>query len=181
MCWIAQSPLCKPHKKPVFMRITQSLLSKVWSSLKLYENCALNKTSNSGSSSFTDDIYTITTTWSYNFSCNLSHSSQNASSCTFNLKNKWSDTNLYSLSYMWSKQVNTDLSLTSWNTLQIDFWVPSWTSWGYSNAVLKRVTHNLIKWSSDHKLSPIAVKWVWELLNAVSFWRLSNGNWWTWN
>ena len=156
-------------------------MSKVWSSLKLYENCALNKTSNSGSSSFTDDIYTITTTWSYNFSCNLSHSSQNASSCTFNLKNKWADTNLYTLSYMWSKTVNTDLSLTSWNTLQIDFRVPSWTSWGYSNAILKRVTHTLIKWSSDHKLSPITVKWVWELLNAISFWRLSNGNWWTWN
>ena len=159
----------------------QSLLCKPWSSIKLRENCALNKTSNSGSSSFTDDIYTITTTWSYNFSCNLSHSSQNASSCTFNLKNKWSDTNLYSLSYMWSKQVNTDLSLTSWNTLQIDFRVPSWTSWGYSNAVLKRARNVIPKDNWRHKMKPITAKWIWNLINVISYGRLPNWDWWTWN
>ena len=156
----------------------QSLLSKVWSSLKLYENCALNKTSNSGSSSFTDTIYTVATTWDYKFTCNLTHSSQNASSCTFNLKYNWEDTSLYNLSYMWSKTVDVDLNLTSWKTLLIDFWVPSWTSWGYNNAVLKRARNTLIKWSSSHKLRPVEVKWVWKISTPISFWRLPN--WWRW-
>ena len=81
---------------------------------------------------------------------------------------------------MWSRTVDVDLNLTSWKTLLIDFRVPSWTSWWYNNAVLKRARNTLIKWSSSHKLRPVEVKWVWKVSTPISFWRLPNWDWWTW-
>ena len=98
--------------------------------------------------------------------------------------------------------VNLNWTVVHWSTPRgwaRDTWVKDWwmatnntltvqaCDWSYwGSYFLSRVDYHTfdtisISWKTWHKLIPKEVKWLWKDLYVISFWRLPNWDWWTWN
>jgi hypothetical protein len=98
--------------------------------------------------------------------------------------------------------VNLNWTVVHWSTPRgwaRDTWVKDWwmatnntltvqaCDWSYwGSYFLSRVDYHTfdtisISWKTWHKLIPKEIKWLWKDLYVISFWRLPNWDWWTWN
>ena len=186
MYWIAQSPLCKPHKKPVFMRITQSLLSKVKSTLTVYTKTLFTHDYNWFNSNFNrknNSNYTYTENFSWKWEITFS----------WQFRDEWNWWTPTSISYSWDI---TEVSKTLDNYHSYSTTVKiNWT-WSISVSWTKYNWYSRASWTTSNATYKFQIPWIstsenrwpirdifniWELGGYTSFWRHIDWTWITWS
>ena len=87
-------------------------------------------------------------------------------------------------SYAWTTpNYSYTLSVKSWDRVSIEV-RPWYNNSNYYNYITMNsasiIWNKKLPWSTGHKLRPKQVDWLWVNAFMISFWRLPDLSWWTW-